>query len=156
MEPLENHPDNPCIGCGPTNPVGLRLAFERDGEVVRSVLDVRPEHQGWPGTMHSAVLYLALVETMNWTIYGLTGRVGLAAETSVLAYERRAVPGERLALTGRIVDPSVPRARAEAHADRGDRVGWLERSYAMMDRDAFKERMDWDEVPPALEGTLSD
>lgn len=154
MEALPNHPDNPCIGCGPDNPAGLRLAFHLDGDVVRSGFTVADHHQGWPGTMHSAVLYLALVETMNWTVYGLTGRVGLAAETSALAYERRATLGEHLELTGRIVDPKGPRARAEAHAEGGDRVGRLERVYAMPDRAAFLDRMGWDAVPKALEGAL--
>lgn len=88
-DPLPNDPGNPCIGCGPDNPAGLRLTFVRDGDRVRSELTVEPHRQGWPGRMHSAVLYLALVETMNWTLYGLTGTVGLARETGRLHYERR-------------------------------------------------------------------
>ena len=35
---LENDPRNPCVGCGPLNPRGLQLKFEKVGEEVRSTL----------------------------------------------------------------------------------------------------------------------
>jgi hypothetical protein len=31
MIELENDPDNPCFGCGPSNPVGLHLHFFKKG-----------------------------------------------------------------------------------------------------------------------------
>lgn len=151
-DPLENDPDNPCIGCGPDNPAGLRLTFFRDGDRVRSELTVEPHHQGWPGRMHSAVLYLALVETMNWTLYGLTGTVGLARETGPLHYERRVGVGDRLELVGAVTDPDVPALRVEAVDEAGRRVGWLERTYEVLPEHAFLERMGYDAVPAGLEG----
>ena len=31
---LENDPDNPCLECGQDNPIGLRLRFFKDGDLV--------------------------------------------------------------------------------------------------------------------------
>lgn len=151
-DPLPNDPQNPCIGCGPDNPAGLRLTFHRDGDRVRSRLTVEPHHQGWPGRMHSAVLYLALIETMNWTLYGLTGHVGLARETGPLRYERRVGVGDRLDLVGAVTDPDGPALRAEAHDADGRRVGWLERTYDVLPEAEFLERMGYDAAPAGLEG----
>ena len=59
-----------CFGCGRHNPIGLHLAFERDGEGgVATSYTPRPEDQGFPGIMHGGLLSLLLDEAMGWAMY---------------------------------------------------------------------------------------
>src|SRR2546427_7311045 len=59
---LENDPQNPCVGCGPTNPRGLQLAFRRDGKRVVTEFVAHETLEGWPGRLHSGLLYLAMLD----------------------------------------------------------------------------------------------
>ncbi len=66
-----------------------------------TTLTASAQHQGWPGRLHSGILYLAMLETANWTLYGLRGRVGLPVRTSALDAKRWVATGETLILMGR-------------------------------------------------------
>ena len=80
MTRLENPPESPCFGCGPTHPRGLRLAFDRmtaaDG-VDEVVCEYTPKDDeiGWPGLMHIGLLFMVLMETSYWAAWTLGGRV---------------------------------------------------------------------------------
>jgi hypothetical protein len=91
-EALENDPRNPCIGCGPRNPRGLRLQFRKEGDEIASGLLAEESLEGWPGRLHSGVLYLAMLDVANWTVYGLRNRVGLPIRTSALTLHRWVCP----------------------------------------------------------------
>jgi acyl-coenzyme A thioesterase PaaI-like protein len=70
-----------CFGCGPANPIGLHLDFDRheDGGV-QALFIPGVEHQGWDGVMHGGLVTVLLDEAMAWaaaastTIY-YTGRL---------------------------------------------------------------------------------
>ena len=153
-EALENDPLNGCIGCGPGNPRGLRLAFHREGDVVTSTLDADATMQGWPRRLHSGVLYTALLETANWTVYGLKARAGLPVRTSALSLARWIATGERLRLLGSLRDTGARTATvmAEARDGQGKTVASLERDYDLPDAVEFAARMGYDAMPPELEG----
>lgn len=155
---LPNDPRNPCIGCGPDNPIGLRLAFAREGSRVTTTLVVRPEFQGWPGRLHSGVLYTALLETANWTVYGTRGRVGLPTRTSALDARRWIAVGEALRLTGRAIEStgSPLKVAVVATDARGEAVATLEREYDLPSRSEFLQRMGYPDPPPELDGLLGD
>jgi hypothetical protein len=71
---LENDPEgNPCFGCGPRNPTGLRLRFFDDGEVVRSELTPRPEWAGWPEMWNLGLVIAGAVETCGWAAWERLG-----------------------------------------------------------------------------------
>lgn len=57
--------DGVCFGCGPQNPIGLRLCFEWVGESYQTLWTPRPEHQGWAGRVHGGLLALVLDETLS-------------------------------------------------------------------------------------------
>jgi acyl-coenzyme A thioesterase PaaI-like protein len=153
---LENDPQNPCFGCGPANPLGLRLAFERRGDRVTTQLTASPELQGWPGRLHSGVLYTAMLETANWALFGLTGRLGVPVETSALAAARWVAVGERLVLTGRVarLGPSGSEVEVEATDARGVATARLQRRYLLPGREEFLERMGYSTLPDVLAGLL--
>lgn len=154
--PLENDPANPCVGCGPLHPHGLRLAFAQEGDAVRTSLDATADRQGWPGRLHSGLLYLAMLETANWTLFGLRGRVGLPTRTGALEAARWVAVGERLTLRGRLArdTPDAALVRVEATDEQGRHVASLERAYDLPDRKTFLARMGYAEVPPGLEEAL--
>ncbi len=57
--------DGLCFGCGPHNPIGLRLTFAWDGDVYGTRWTPAPEHQGWAGIVHGGLLALTLDETLS-------------------------------------------------------------------------------------------
>lgn len=153
---LENDPRNPCIGCGPENASGLRLSFRREGDAVATTLVAEPRFAGWPGRLHSGMLYLAMLETANWTLYGLKGRVGLPVRTSALDARRWVATGETLTLAGRLhgAGHATAEARVEAVDAQGRLVAALTREYELPDRATFLRRMGYAEVPAGLEDAL--
>ena len=156
MKLLENDPANPCVGCGPSHPHGLRLVFALDGAVVSTTLEATPDRQGWPGRLHSGLLYLAMLETANWSLFGLRGRVGIPVRTSALDASRWIAVGERLALRGRLTrdEPQAATILVEAFDGKGARVASLERAYDLPDRATFLARMGYAEAPAGLDEAL--
>lgn len=154
--PLDNVPTNRCIGCGPANPEGLQLAFRKLKGRVRSELKARDTYEGWPDRLHSGVLYIAMVETANWTVYGLEGRIGLPVHTTRLRTNRWVATGEELTLEGTIQPFSEHDLSIEVRAqdEAGDRVAALERDYQLIDEEDFLEAMGYEELPAELEGML--
>ncbi len=60
---------NQCFGCGPHNPIGLKLSFRMDGDTLRTECTPDPVYQGWPGLVHGGILSLILDEAMNNVAY---------------------------------------------------------------------------------------
>jgi hypothetical protein len=72
---LENDPDdNPCFGCGPKNPIGMRMRFFDDGKVVRSELTLDDRYSGSWGVVLDPIVYAALDEMVTWAACGPRGR----------------------------------------------------------------------------------
>jgi hypothetical protein len=147
---LENDPGNPCIGCGPNNPRGLRLQFRRDGKRVVSELAAHETLEGWPGRLHSGVLYLAMLDVANWTVYGLHNRVGLPLRTSALNLLRWVPTGSLVRFVG-VEDPQTSdlTIRVEAHDGSGP-VAHLDRSYLLANRAEFERRLGYEKLPEVL------
>lgn len=153
---LENVADNPCIGCGPANPMGLKLVFTDAPGGASSSFVAEARWQGFPGRLHSAILYLALIETMNWSLYGATKHMGLPTRTSALRMTRRVNVGDKIWLRGKVVSHADGKAHvvAEATTPRGEPVGSLDRDYEMVDESTFLARMGYDHVPNGYEGVF--
>src|SRR5437667_9174853 len=54
---LGNDETDPCFGGGPRNPRGLQLVFRRVGNRVETELLADVTMEGWPGRLHSGILY---------------------------------------------------------------------------------------------------
>ena len=54
-----------CFACGPRNPSGLQLLFERDGDRVTTTYQATERHQGFPGHLHGGVITALLDEVMS-------------------------------------------------------------------------------------------
>src|SRR3989475_2259666 len=99
---LENDGTNPCFGCGPGNPRGLQLSFHRVGDRVETSFLADVTMEGWPGRLHSGILYTAMLETANWTVFGVSGRIGIPVRTSALSLQRWVPTGTRLRIAGQV------------------------------------------------------
>lgn len=92
--------DGRCFACGPDNPIGLHLRFERDAEGVRAQTRLAPEFQGWQSIAHGGIAMSLLDEAMAHAA-AAAGHRGVTASISVRF--RKPVPiGEPLELRGRI------------------------------------------------------
>jgi acyl-coenzyme A thioesterase PaaI-like protein len=86
--------DGNCFACGPSNPIGMRLHFERapDGEGVRARVTLASVYQGWRGIAHGGIVMALLDEAMAHAA-GVAGQRGMTASVSVRF--RKPVPVER-------------------------------------------------------------
>ncbi len=93
--------DGNCFACGPNNPDGLHLTFERspDGSV-RATIVLDQKFQGWRGIAHGGIVMMLLDEAMAHAS-GNAGERGMTASMSVRF--RKPVPlGEPLVLDGSV------------------------------------------------------
>jgi hypothetical protein len=153
---LENDSTNPCFGCGPSNPRGLRLSFRRIGDRVETALLADVTMEGWPGRLHSGILYTAMLETANWTVYGVTGRIGVPVRTSALSLQRWVPTGTRLRIAGRSKSTSSKSltVAVEAFTLDGPPVAALDRDFVLPNRREFLEKMGYSEIPEVFAGLI--
>ncbi|HZY95512.1 MAG TPA: PaaI family thioesterase [Candidatus Cybelea sp.] len=76
--------DGNCFACGTTNPIGMRLHFDRatDAEGVRARVALAPEYQGWRGIAHGGIVMALLDEAMAHAA-GFAGHRGVTAMVNV-------------------------------------------------------------------------
>lgn len=79
--------DGMCFGCGPDNPIGLRLRFSwnTDGDRYETHWTPQAMYQGWAGRAHGGIVALVLDEILsraaltthglNWVTAELTTRL---------------------------------------------------------------------------------
>ncbi|MBV9718458.1 MAG: PaaI family thioesterase [Candidatus Eremiobacteraeota bacterium] len=92
--------DGNCFACGPANPIGMHVHFDRDGEGVLARLTVAPAFQGWRGIAHGGIVMALLDEAMAHAA-GFAGHRGVTASVNVRF--RRPVPLERpISVRGRV------------------------------------------------------
>jgi acyl-coenzyme A thioesterase PaaI-like protein len=72
-------PAHPCFGCGPAHPIGLKLAFERDGDEVVTRYTPTDLFQGPPGIMHGGLVATLADEIAAWTVIVLKERLGFTS-----------------------------------------------------------------------------
>lgn len=93
--------DGNCFACGPENPIGLHLHFDRaEPEGVRSNALLASQFQGWRGIAHGGIVMALLDEAMAHAA-GFAGHRGVTASVSVRF--RKPVPLERpIEIRGRV------------------------------------------------------
>jgi hypothetical protein len=146
MVELENPPENPCFGCGPHHPRGLRLRFERivteDGSPeVRTHFTPQADEIGWPTLFHHGLHFMVLYETSYWTALTLGGKLWVSSGPITYDAERLPRVGTPHRASGRIVergeDRLVVRARTETEAGKPCATlesGWRRASRRVVER----------------------
>ncbi len=89
-----------CFGCGPNNPIGLKLGFQWDGKTAKAEFTPTEFYQGWPGLVHGGIIVCMLDEAMGWVVLS-EGMNCITAEMQVKL--KRPVPiNEPLVITSSI------------------------------------------------------
>lgn len=114
MEGQENLA-NYCFGCGKANPVGLKLEFHWQGEVLHAEFTPRAEHQGYPGMTHGGIIAALLDEIMANALFQ-RGIFVVTAEMTV-RYIHKVPTGKKVHLYSRVVGQ---------HKRLYEVEGWLE------------------------------
>ena len=95
-------PDQPCFGCGPVHPHGLRLRFDRDGDEVVTRYMPHEGQQGAPGIMHGGLVTTLADEVAAWAVIATLGKFGFTA-TMTAKFRRPVRVGLELEARARIV-----------------------------------------------------
>lgn len=93
--------DSMCFACSPRNPIGLKLVFEQDGDVCRTIFIAGPEHQGWGGVVHGGIVATLLDEVMAQWLW-VRGITTMTAEMTT-RYSKAVPVGESLIIEGSLV-----------------------------------------------------
>lgn len=94
--------DGNCFACGPDNPIGMHVHFDRasDAPGVLARVELAPEYQGWQGIAHGGIVMALLDEAMAHAA-GYAGHRGVTAAVSVRF--RKPVPLEQpIEVRGRV------------------------------------------------------
>ena len=109
-----------CFVCGPDNPRGLHLRFERDGDSVVTTFTSPAEYGGYGAILHGGLTSTLLDEAMCWAAYGLLGELSMTTELRV-SFLGLIRCGDPLTITGWI--SSRDAQGAEARAEVRDSAG---------------------------------
>jgi len=93
--------DGNCFACGPENPIGMHLHFDRaPDEGVRAVATLGAQFQGWRGIAHGGIV-MALIDEAMAHAAGFAGHRGVTANVNVRF--RKPVPLEsEIEVRGRV------------------------------------------------------
>ena len=114
--------DGYCFVCGPNNPIGLKLNFSLDGEVMTTEFVPKKEHQGYMNIVHGGIISTLLDEIM----VKLAIELGMPVVTAQMDVRLRksAKVGERLTFSAEILEDTskLVIAQAKAVTDNGEIV----------------------------------
>jgi hypothetical protein len=141
MVALENPAENPCFGCGPRHPRGLRLQFEHgvgpDGAAeLRTTFTPAEDEIGWPGIFHTGLHFTVLYEVSYWTALTLGGRLMVSTGPGTYAHQRLPRVG-RVHIARARMGPASGTTRivhATTETAEGKPCGSLETSWRVIDR----------------------
>lgn len=109
---------NMCFGCGPDNPVGLKLKFSWDGQEARAEFVPDERHQGWSNILHGGIISCLLDEALSYPPY-FVGMPCLTAKMEV-RLRRPVAVGEKLALVASIIKKNRRLVKTQARLELED------------------------------------
>jgi acyl-coenzyme A thioesterase PaaI-like protein len=129
-------PDQPCFGCGPRHPIGLRLKFQREGNQVVTRFVPGENYQGPPGIMHGGLVMTAADELADYVILGLKERFGFTTSFDV-RLSRPIRTGQEVFGRGWISKDSSRIIRVQVELSQGGQVAASgEIAFAILDAQA--------------------
>lgn len=83
VNPYIGKPGYNCIGCAPSNPIGLHLEFWEEGEEIISEWSPSANYQGWVDTLHGGIISLLMDEVAGWVISRKLQTAGMTTSLQV-------------------------------------------------------------------------
>ena len=100
-EMLELPHTRSCFVCAESNPLGLKMRFHAQGEIVTATFTPQTEHIGFQNVTHGGVLATVMDEIMVWACAVSTKRFAYCAEMTT-RFHQPARPGEELKVTSQL------------------------------------------------------
>ncbi len=94
--------NNPCYGCGPDNPIGLKLKFRDEDGKAKAEFTPSVHHQGWQGVIHGGLICALLDEAMGYVTFFRDLRAVTAKME--LRFRHPVKVGQRLLLSAEILN----------------------------------------------------
>ncbi len=94
---------NRCFGCGPSNPAGLKLVFEDDGDTLFTLWEPSDRYQGYPGILHGGITATLLDETAAWFVYAKLGTAGVTSRMNIKYLKPVIISGGKLKITAELI-----------------------------------------------------
>lgn len=100
--------DGYCFVCGPNNPIGLKLDFSLDGEIMTTEFVPRKEHQGYTDIVHGGIISTLLDEIMvklaiELGMPAITAQMDIRLKKSVKVGSRLTFSAEILEATSKLL-----------------------------------------------------
>jgi uncharacterized protein (TIGR00369 family) len=141
-------PQQPCFGCGPAHPFGLRLTFTEEGEELVTRFTPGEHHQGPPGVMHGGLVFTLADELAAWVIIARFGKFGFTARFAG-KFQKPVRVGAEVVGRGRLVKSTGRTAEIEVRLSQGDlQVYQSTFTFVVLDREAT-EKMIGGPLPEA-------
>lgn len=143
--PLDGHvfgAGQPCFGCGPEHPNGMRLTFEREGDEIVTRYTPRRDQQSAPNIMHGGLVATLADELAGWALLAPTGKFGFTVSFQA-RYARAVRMGVEIEGRGKLVSP--PRRLADVDVrllQEGVEVFTARVRFAVLDRAAAEKLLD--------------
>jgi uncharacterized protein (TIGR00369 family) len=71
---------NMCFGCGKKNPIGLKLQFEENDELLQATWQPSETYQGYTNILHGGIIATLLDEIGAWCVSVKIGTAGVTSE----------------------------------------------------------------------------
>jgi len=109
-----------CFACGQANPWGLKLIFHQDKNGVWADVVFHKNYEGYPDIVHGGIVTTVLDEAMAKAVLA-RGVVAYTAELRV-RLKKKAVPGEKYRVYGRLISSRRNLYELEAVLRKGEEV----------------------------------
>jgi acyl-coenzyme A thioesterase PaaI-like protein len=110
-----------CIGCSPSHPDGMQLAFvARDDQGVEASFDCPATYEGYPGQLHGGIISLLLDAAMTNCLFS-RGRAAVTARL-IVRFRHPAATGVPGTVRAWLREDSAPLYVLEAEFEQNGRV----------------------------------
>ncbi len=102
---------NHCFGCGPANPIGLKLHFEESERYLHAAWSPEMEYQGYLNVVHGGIIATLLDEIGAWCINVKAGTSAVTSQLSVRYLKPLYISKGKVCLNAEIINRDKENAK---------------------------------------------
>lgn len=104
LNPYVGMPGYNCIGCCPTNPIGLHLQFWEDGDDIVTEWSPSDNYQSWIDTLHGGIISTLVDELAGWVVFRKLQTAGMTTSLHVKFHKPVMTTEPKVTLRARITE----------------------------------------------------